>query len=69
MKSVIGNSLLTFEEMNTLQCQIKAFLNSRPLWPLSEDPDSFSVLTPGQFFIDDVIDPHYSDLTLRRDTF
>jgi hypothetical protein len=50
MKRVIGNSLLTFEEMNTLLCQIEACLNSRTLCPLSEDPDSLSLI-PGHFFI------------------
>jgi hypothetical protein len=53
IKRVIGNSLLTLEELNTLLCQIKACLNPRPLSPLSEDPDSLSVLTPGHFLIGD----------------
>jgi len=51
MKRVIGNSLLTFQEMKTLLFQIEACLNSRPLCPLSEDPDSLPVLTPGHFLI------------------
>jgi len=48
---VIGEALLTYEEMTTLLIQIEAVLNSRPLTPLSEDADDLTVLTPGHFLI------------------
>lgn len=36
--------------MTTL-CQIGVFLNSRPLCPITTDPDDFKVLSPGHFLI------------------
>lgn len=51
LKRVIGDTKLTYEEMSTVLCQIEACLNSRPLCPISEDPDELQVLTPGHFLI------------------
>lgn len=49
LKRTIGDTELTFEELTTLLTQIEATLNSRPLEPLSDDPDDVSALTPGHF--------------------
>lgn len=38
LKRVMGNSEVTFKEMNTSFYQIKAALNSRPMERLSVDP-------------------------------
>lgn len=46
---IIGNQCLTFEELTTLFVQIEAMLNSRPLCPMSSDPNDISALTPGHF--------------------
>lgn len=51
LRRVIGDTILTYEEMATLLIQIEACLNSRPLQPLSDDPEDFSALTPGHFLI------------------
>ncbi|XP_067210840.1 uncharacterized protein [Linepithema humile] len=51
LKRVMGETLLTYEELNTLLTQIEAVLNSRPLCPLTDDPDDLSVLTPGHFLM------------------
>ncbi|XP_063901218.1 uncharacterized protein LOC135120827 [Zophobas morio] len=48
---VLGETLLNFEEMNTLLAMIEACLNSRPIIPISEDPNDLSSLTPGHFLI------------------
>lgn len=49
IKRVIGDSLFSFEEFQTILCKIEAVLNSRPLTPLSNNPNDLTVLTPGHF--------------------
>lgn len=51
LKKIIGDSLLTYEEMMTFLTQIEAVLNSRLLSPLTDDPDDLNALTPGHFLI------------------
>lgn len=51
LRTVLGNSVLTAEQLNTLLTQVESCLNSRPLTPLSNDPQDFEALTPGHFLI------------------
>ncbi|XP_075162954.1 uncharacterized protein LOC142235578 [Haematobia irritans] len=51
LRRIMGDRILTYEELSTLLCQIESCLNSRPLCPLSTDPSDFSVLTPAHFLI------------------
>ncbi|EFN72055.1 hypothetical protein EAG_14154, partial [Camponotus floridanus] len=50
LRRIIGEATLTFEE-TTLLTQVKACLNSRPLQPLTDDPNDIAALTPGHFLI------------------
>lgn len=51
LKRVLANAHLFFEEFNTVLCQIESILNSRPLSPLSSDPNDFLPLSPAHFII------------------
>ncbi|XP_017461838.1 PREDICTED: uncharacterized protein LOC108355172 [Rhagoletis zephyria] len=47
----VGNALLTAEEIVTLLVEIEAVLNSRPLAPLSSNPNDGEALTPAHLLI------------------
>ena len=47
LKKVINNLSFTFEEFNTLLVRIEGVLNSRPLSPLTKNPNEILPLTPG----------------------
>ena len=51
LKRVIGESHFTFAELYTVFTQVEACLNSRPLSPLSNDPNDLEPLTPGHFLV------------------
>lgn len=55
LKRVVGNASLTYEEYNTILTMIEACLNSRPLTPLSNDPNDYFPLTPGHFLTGDAL--------------
>ncbi|XP_031639813.1 uncharacterized protein LOC116351810 [Contarinia nasturtii] len=47
LKRIIGIKTLLYENFITLLAQIEAILNSRPLYPLKDDPMDMQALTPG----------------------
>lgn len=51
LKRALGEAHLTYEMFNTLIVQIESVLNSRPMTPLSSDPQDLSPLTPSHFLI------------------
>ena len=55
LKRVVSDQLFTFEELNTFVIEVEGILNSRPLTPMSTDPNDLSVLTPGHFLIGDAL--------------
>lgn len=73
LRRSIRSSVLTLEEFVTITTQIEGILNSRPLIPLSDDSDTFEVLTPAHFLIgrslSSIAEPElvdYSDNLLTR---
>lgn len=51
MRKVLHSTRLTYDEMGTVVAEIEAILNSRPLTPMSTNPNDLQPLTAGQFLI------------------
>lgn len=49
LKRILGNAVQTFEEMATTLTEIEGCLNSRPLCPMTTDPNDLTALTPAHF--------------------
>ncbi|XP_066588112.1 uncharacterized protein [Prorops nasuta] len=50
-KRVIGDTLLTFEEVNTFTVEVEGILNSRPITTISSDPNDLLILSPAHYLI------------------
>ncbi|XP_018368372.1 PREDICTED: uncharacterized protein LOC108764576 [Trachymyrmex cornetzi] len=70
LSRVASNASLIFEEFYTLITQVEAILNSRPLTPMSTDPNDLIPLTPAHFLIGktlhSVADPDLTHLPESR---
>lgn len=51
LRRVLADASLVYEDFCTVSVQIEACLNSRPLTPLSNDPNDLQALTPAHFLI------------------
>ena len=49
--TILGSRKLTDEILNTSMCLVESSLNSRPLTPVSDDPDSLEASTPNHFLL------------------
>ena len=70
LKRIVGNAILSHEEFLTLVTQIEAILNSRPLCPVSNDPNDLTALTPAHFLVGSSLvalpERDYSDISMNR---
>ncbi|XP_055859179.1 uncharacterized protein LOC129921394 [Episyrphus balteatus] len=68
LRRVIGKSILNFEELCTLLCQVEAILNSRPLCSMSDC--DLNPLTPAHFLVGQpmtaVPEPSHLDTPINR---
>ncbi|XP_062535236.1 uncharacterized protein LOC134204434 [Armigeres subalbatus] len=67
---VLGEVVVSYEDLCTLLAQVESCLNSRPLTPMSDDPTDLEALTPGHFLIGaslhQIPDPDYSEVPMNR---
>ncbi|XP_054713574.1 uncharacterized protein LOC129223035 [Uloborus diversus] len=66
LKRVIGETVLTFEEITNLLTPIEACLNSRPLVATSDSSLEVQVLTPSHFLIGDVLLSSLDDIPVNN---
>ncbi|KYN21881.1 hypothetical protein ALC57_05735, partial [Trachymyrmex cornetzi] len=50
-KRVVGETLFTFEELNTFITEVESILNSRPIVSLSSDPNDLLALSPAHYLL------------------
>ncbi|XP_055528038.1 uncharacterized protein LOC129720575 [Wyeomyia smithii] len=66
----LGSSRVSFENLSTILAQIKALMNSRPLLPMSDDPNDLAALTPAHFLIGSSMlalpDPDHQHIPVNR---
>ncbi|XP_055528062.1 uncharacterized protein LOC129720599 [Wyeomyia smithii] len=66
----LGSSRVSFEDLSTILAQIEALMNSRPLLPMSDDPNDLAALTPAHFLIGSRMlalpDPDHQHIPVNR---
>jgi len=69
-RATIGTSILRRDDLETIIAQVESCLNSRPLTPISTEPEDLEVLTPGHFLIHRplvaVPEPSYEEVPSNR---
>lgn len=67
---IVGKTILTYEDFLTITNQIEGILNSRPISPMSQDPNDLEPLTPGHFLtggpINTVLQPDSTTIAENR---
>ncbi|XP_062542203.1 uncharacterized protein LOC134210192 [Armigeres subalbatus] len=67
---VVGENPVSAEDFTTLLVQVEGCLNSRPLTPMSEDPEDLEPLTPSHFLVGTSLqaipEPNLEDIPLNR---
>lgn len=70
IKKIVGARIMTLEFLYTFVCEIEGIMNSRPLTPMSSDPNDYEPLTPGHFLvgsaINSVLEPDVTRLPINR---
>ncbi|XP_055622274.1 uncharacterized protein LOC129765861 [Toxorhynchites rutilus septentrionalis] len=70
LMKVVGDTVLSFEDMSTLLVQVEGCMNSRPLISMSDDPNELEPLTPGHFLIGTTMhqlpDMNVSEIPMNR---
>ncbi|XP_062539147.1 uncharacterized protein LOC134207441 [Armigeres subalbatus] len=70
LRRVIGSANLPRDAFCTVLAQVEACLNSRPITPLSSDPNDLQALTPGHFLIgralNVLLNPNYTVIPENR---
>lgn len=51
LRRIVGGQSMTKDALTQVAVQIEGCLNSRPLWPSSDDPSDLHVVTPADLFI------------------
>lgn len=51
LKRIVGSQPMSKDALTQIAIQIEGCLNSRPLWPLSDDPSDMQVITPADLFL------------------
>jgi hypothetical protein len=62
LRRVLGNHMLTFEELSTMLCQVEQILNSRPLTALPDAPDDQLAITPAHLINGFALNEFYPEL-------